>query len=152
VLALSFDSQTVELATVNAIKTYLTSVAIAPFVGSWTVHAGGVTINADGTGSEIQGYGFACDSGNTMCGRNATLTFMPAYDAAGGIIGTYTSVSYTDPTYQPTSDDPQVGDSFELTLALHDRLIRTWLGRLSALGSGPLCGPDTPDQFWDCGA
>ena len=121
---------------------------LAPYAGDWEHHDFGLTINTNGTGKDRENFGFSCDNGNRDCGRTGTLQFTPI---SGAIIGTYISVSY-DLGIPLTLDDVQKGDLFRLTLAPHDRLILTWLGKQLSLGSMSLCGPKTPLEFQDCGA
>jgi hypothetical protein len=124
--------------------------AFAPYVGTWERHVTQLVIKADGTGTEIEGFGFICDHGTKMCGMNATLKFL---SAPAGVTGTYTSISYSDSSYQPTSEDPRIGDAFRLTLLPHDMLYLAWSGTVSQRSSLSFCGPKATAPWYDaCGA
>jgi hypothetical protein len=127
-----------------------TQAAFAPYVGTWERHVTELVIKADGTGTEVEGFGFICDNGTKMCGMNATLRFL---SAPVEITGTYISISYSDSSYQPASEDPHVGDSFRLTLLPHDMLNLVWSGTVSHRATESFCGPKTTAPWYDaCGA
>ena len=117
--------------------------ALSPYIGKWGHHDYGLTINADGTGTDDEYFGFSPECGDTPASRHGTLQFTPE---SGDAIGAYTSVTYNSCL---TSDlhTINVGDSFKLTPEPYDRLLLTWLGTPPTDFGGStlwLCGPNTP--------
>lgn len=140
---------------------------LASYVGQWVRHVSNITVNADGTGTQLVGFGAignGCGNDLSYCSFNSKLTFAPSSDGKS-IIGTYTSVWYTaDQTVIPTppgmQDEPVAGDTMRLQLDQYDRLNITMLGRLDytnsswdVYGGQIYCGSQTPnDQQMPCGA
>jgi hypothetical protein len=92
---------------------------INSYVGSWTVHDERLTINANATGSLDWNAGpCATVGGSSLCAGLGNLNFTTNLD--GSLTGTYQSISYVPssgqlaPGYQPSSDDPKVGDTITL--------------------------------------
>lgn len=117
--------------------------AFPSYVGKWQVHDGLLAINADQTGL-LQWNAGPCGA-DQMCNGNAHLMF--AEQANGSILGTIQSVSYSqwngDPAptgYQPSADDPQAGETFQLQHSGTHLLYTTWLGQASAL--------NTNNRYW----
>ena len=113
--------------------------AFPSYVGKWQVHDALLTIDADQTGL-FQWNAGPCGSGQ-MCNGNAHLAFTAQAD--GSIQATIQAVSYTlwsgDPApagYQPSADDPQAGDSFQLQHSGAHLLYTTWLGAVSSFNDG----------------
>lgn len=122
---------------------------LSPYIGDWGHHDYGLTSNADGTGTDYDYYGYVCDNGTVVAYRHGTLNFTPE---SGYAIGVYTSVTY-DPCLSSDWYDLRPGDSFKLTPEPDDRLLLTWLGRLSSRDPLWLCGPNAPHGSDDpCGA
>lgn len=122
---------------------------LAPYVGEWGHHDYGLTINADGTGTDYNYFGFSPECGDNPAYSHGTLTITPE---SGYAIGVYTSVTY-DACLQPSPDDQRAGDSFKLTPEPDDRLLVTYLGRQSSWDPLWLCGPNAPHPDNDpCGA
>lgn len=116
--------------------------SLAPYIGNWGHHDYGLTINADGTGTDDEYFGYSPECGDTAAYRHGMLKFTPE---SGYAIGTYTSVTY-DSCLPSTWYDINVGDSFTLMPESYDRLLLTWLGKPPS-GYDPtlwLCGPNTP--------
>jgi hypothetical protein len=89
---------------------------LATYAGKWDAHDVELTINANGTGLEVWNAG-PCD--NTMCGGNASLTFIVNTD--GSLTGTIHSVSYSQNNgtsapsgFQPDPGDPKAGDVIQI--------------------------------------
>jgi hypothetical protein len=98
-----------------------------------------LTINADQTGL-LQWNEGPCGT-DQMCNGNAHLTF--SANADGSIKGTIQSINYTlwsgDPApadFQPSAEDPKVGDTFQLQHSGAHLLYATWFGEISSLNAG----------------
>src|SRR5215467_14368003 len=112
-----------------------TQATFASYVGKWEVHDALLTIKTDQTGLLIWNAG-PCGSAG-LCGGNAPIIF--TVNADGSIQGTIQSVTYTqgngDPApsdFQPSPDDVQAGDMFQLQHNGAHLLFTTWLGQASS--------------------
>lgn len=125
------------------------------YVGSWTVHDEKLTINANGSGTLNWNAGpCATVGGSSLCAGISNLTFTANPD--GSLTGTYQSISYMPssgqlaPGYQPSSDDPKVGDTLTLK---HDGT--HLLSATSNANSWDFCdayAQSQPGSFPQCGA
>ncbi len=111
--------------------------AFVPYVGKWQVHGEVLTIMANQTGLYLWNAG-PCST--AMCNGNATILFTE--NADGSIMGTFQSVSYQQwngasapAGYQPSTDDPQPGDTFQLQHSGAHLLYTTWSGKQSDLNN-----------------
>ena len=82
-----------------------------------------------------------CSDAGDLCNGNAQMAFTT--NADGSITGTIQSVSYTlwsgSPApagYQPSTDDPKAGDTFQLQHSGAHLLYTTWFGTMSSLNDG----------------
>ncbi len=96
------------------------NLTLASYAGAWTVHDEKLTINANGSGTEVWNAGpcSQTSSSSGLCEGIGGLSFQANPD--GSLTGTYQSISYQSSTgqlpsgYQPSSDDPKVGDTITL--------------------------------------
>ncbi|HVB72446.1 MAG TPA: alpha/beta fold hydrolase [Ktedonobacteraceae bacterium] len=146
-------NQTVEQATVNAIKKYLASIEFAPtavfdsYIGAWHVHGYDLTIKSDRTGQDIWHDGFS-PSGD-WCNGNDSITFTVMPD--GSLVGTVENSWYTPANDGCSSGDWQPGDRFTLVHQGNHLLYQTWEPPVP--DANYLCDTYAAGQGWgQCGA
>lgn len=126
-----------------------TQAILATYVGTWYIHGGSMTINADSTGQDVWHDGFT-DAG-VWCNGYDSIAFTPMLD--GSLVGEIKSTWYDPPGDQCLQVPSMIGDKFTLKHSGDHLLYEVWLGPKVSWYTGYLCDAYAGDQGWpQCGA
>ncbi len=142
------SNQEVKLAVTSTIEKYQRALAanqaLAPYIGTWTVHGGKLEIRPDRTGTHTLNLG--CGAAVTNCNEIDQLTF------TGPVNGTLTAkvTGVSVPTGQAANY--KVGDTFKLTLEREGHILRTAWSDNKDHGNPYWCDSHaSTNSFTECG-